>query len=138
LLVKKRKRRGKEREKKRFFIICIKKIKKILIFSKNQCIINSNSNYLNIPLPKFVWVCEISTLSEYKNNKIIGEIVLDATASKYDKLESAILIRYQQKFGFKLSNETILKLKERLRSRRKIFSQSYSKFNKNLKEIKNV
>jgi hypothetical protein len=94
--------------------------------------------YINIPLPKFVWVCEISTLNEYKNNKIIGEIVLDATASKYDKLESTILIRYQQKFGFKLNNETMLNLKERLINKRGIFSQSYSMFDKNLKEIKNV
>ena len=94
--------------------------------------------YLNIPLPKFVWVCEISTLSEYKNNKIIGEIVLDATSSKYDKLESTILIRYQQKFGFKLNNETILKLKERLTQNREFFLQNYGMFDKNLKEIKNV
>ncbi len=79
-----------------------------------------------------------TTLNEYKNNKIIGEIVLDATASKYDKLESTILIRYQQKFGFKLNNETMLNLKERLINKRGIFSQSYSMFDKNLKEIKNV
>ena len=36
-------------------------------------------------MPKFIWVCEISTIELYKENKIIGEIIFDATANALDR-----------------------------------------------------
>jgi len=53
--------------------------------------------YTYIPMPKFIWICEISTIDLFKKKKIIGEIVIDATASKDDNLNAIILVRYQNK-----------------------------------------
>jgi hypothetical protein len=36
-------------------------------------------------MPKFIWVAEISTLEKYKHRQIIGEIIIDATASVDDE-----------------------------------------------------
>lgn len=43
--------------------------------------------------PRFVWVCEISVLSE-NSNKVIGEIILDATASPESCADSLIIVHY--------------------------------------------
>jgi hypothetical protein len=40
--------------------------------------------YLQLPMPKFVWVCEISTKSLYPTHKVLGEILWDATANHND------------------------------------------------------
>ncbi len=39
--------------------------------------------YSKMNYPKFIWVCEFSTFFTYtREKKVIGEIVLDATASR--------------------------------------------------------
>lgn len=50
--------------------------------------------YRNVPFPKFVWVCEIYTPEGYCKDypSAIGEIVLDATASKTDA--NSVIIRH--------------------------------------------
>ena len=88
----------------------------------------------NIPLPKFIWVCEISTKTQYSNSKISAEIVLDATASKNDKFDQLILLRYPKKFSFKLFNENIAQLKNRLKNRSGL-ENVYDMYKNNLKEI---
>ena len=40
--------------------------------------------YRNLPLPHFVWICEISTPSLYVNHKVLGEIVWDATRNVHE------------------------------------------------------
>ncbi len=50
--------------------------------------------YLDIPFPKFIWVAEIGTKDTIGNNKIIGEVILDATASGNNVNESIIAIHY--------------------------------------------
>jgi len=40
--------------------------------------------YLQLPMPKFVWICELSTRDLYPAGKILGEILWDATASQND------------------------------------------------------
>jgi hypothetical protein len=40
--------------------------------------------YLDIAMPKFIWVCELSTQDLYKHGKILGEIIWDATAARHD------------------------------------------------------
>lgn len=47
-----------------------------------------------IPFPKFVWVCEISVPELLKKGKVLGEIVIDATASADAKSNSFILLHY--------------------------------------------
>lgn len=45
--------------------------------------------YANAPLPHFIWVCEISTIEQYRNGKVVGEIILDPTRNKHEM--SAVL-----------------------------------------------
>ncbi len=49
--------------------------------------------YKNIPLPRFVWVCELFSLEDYPF-KCIGEIVIDGTSSTNSMDESIILLHY--------------------------------------------
>ncbi len=43
------------------------------------------SVYCEMAMPKFIWVCEISTPDLFKDGKIAGEILFDATANPYDR-----------------------------------------------------
>jgi hypothetical protein len=89
----------------------------------------------SLPMPKFVWICEISTLDLYRQNKIIGEIVLDPTSSKNEGFKQIILIRYPNKFAFKIFNEPLEKLNERFKKKMINLEDVYSAFNKNLVEV---
>lgn len=42
------------------------------------------ARYIETLFPRFVWVCEIYSKESYCEKKVIGEIVVDATASPYD------------------------------------------------------
>ncbi|MFH1147738.1 MAG: hypothetical protein V1736_08525 [Pseudomonadota bacterium] len=42
--------------------------------------------YCEMPMPKFIWVCEISTPDLFKDGRIAGEILLDATANHHDRM----------------------------------------------------
>lgn len=42
--------------------------------------------YCEMPMPKFVWVCEISTPDLFREGKIAGEILFDATANWLDRM----------------------------------------------------
>ena len=35
--------------------------------------------YRNMPLPHFIWICELSTLNLYRSHEILGEVIWDAT-----------------------------------------------------------
>jgi hypothetical protein len=50
---------------------------------------------LEEPMPKFVWVCELSTKAAYPDGLAFGEAVFDATASDRDRF-SFIVIHYPQ------------------------------------------
>ena len=43
-----------------------------------------NNVYRNLPLPHFIWVCEISTPDLYVEHKVVGEILWDATRNAYE------------------------------------------------------
>lgn len=49
--------------------------------------------YSTTVFPKFVWVCELSTIDMY-SNKVIGEIILDATSSADAYADSLIIAHY--------------------------------------------
>jgi hypothetical protein len=51
--------------------------------------------YTQIPMPRFVWIAELSTKELYPCGKILGEIIWDATASAEDIL-SWLLIHYPE------------------------------------------
>jgi hypothetical protein len=42
--------------------------------------------YCEMAMPKFIWVCEISTPDLFRNGKIAGEILFDATANHHDRM----------------------------------------------------
>ena len=65
--------------------------------------------YLRLPFPKFLWIMELTISSYYKSNdkKVLGEIILDATASKNSGFESIIAIRIGKIFAYRLPNEKI-------------------------------
>lgn len=90
-----------------------------------------------IPMPKFLWVCEISTEKQYQNGKICGEIVLDATASKRDGSESIILLRYPKKIAYKYFYDSLQKLEEMLKLNRLLMEKEFDSFKLNLKEVGN-
>ena len=52
------------------------------------------SAYLIPTYPKFIWLCEISSLDLYKRDEVLGEVVIDATASHSNNLDAIILFRY--------------------------------------------
>jgi len=57
--------------------------------------------YIELPMPRFIWVVEISTVEKYKQEKIVGEIIFDSTANKRDMF-SFMYIHYP---GFFLIND---------------------------------
>lgn len=53
--------------------------------------------YAQLNYPKMIWVCEICDYERWKNENdlcVIGEIVLDATASNAEKLNSILEVRF--------------------------------------------
>jgi len=50
--------------------------------------------YLQMPMPKFIWVCELSTRSLYPN-KVLGEVLFDATAT-HDEARPFLAIHYPE------------------------------------------
>jgi hypothetical protein len=52
--------------------------------------------YTRLPMPKFIWVAELSTKELYPAGKILGEIIWDATASDEDFF-SWLVIHYPER-----------------------------------------
>jgi hypothetical protein len=42
--------------------------------------------YCEMAMPKFIWVCEVSTPDLFRESKIIGEILFDSTANPHDRM----------------------------------------------------
>lgn len=62
--------------------------------------------YADVPMPKSVWVAEISTYELYKMGYALGEVVLDATASNQSKLCGIILFRTGHLGVYRLPSES--------------------------------
>ncbi len=62
--------------------------------------------YNSVVYPKFIWVCELSTIETFENNKIIGEIILDATASPLQPVDSVILVNYPYQIYLRKPNDS--------------------------------
>ncbi len=62
--------------------------------------------YSSIPLPKFVWICEIYSISSLKENKAIGEVVIDATSNDISGISGAIIINYPSRFSYRMPHES--------------------------------
>lgn len=53
---------------------------------------------LGVPMPKFVWVTELSTLDEFYNDKVSTLLLLDATGSKMANLSRNIILLLSEGF----------------------------------------
>lgn len=91
--------------------------------------------YSEMELPKFLWVCEYSTIHSYCNHRVIGEFILDATSSKLEPLNSVISIRYSDMVSYRSPEDSVSDafhfLAERLNKEFDSFEQN------NLKLIEN-
>jgi len=67
---------------KRIFLTSSKSFKSSLVTRQMPC--NINGVLRQVPMPKFIWVCELATKDSYASRKIVGEILFDATANHYD------------------------------------------------------
>ena len=70
--------------------------------------------YAHLPLPHFVWVCELYTQCSYDEQNAVGEIVLDGTASPNAEQGSIVLMQYPYRLGFRYPDEPSAMLFERL------------------------
>jgi hypothetical protein len=88
--------------------------------------------YTNVPMPRFIWVAELSLKSLYDEEMIFGEIVLDATAAKLSALESLVMVHYPHNLGFRMRSESMYDLFKRLSvDDRRVFGK-YSVYVNNL------
>lgn len=49
--------------------------------------------YTQMPLSRFIWVCELYTINSYPDYAI-GELIIDATSSSHEKFNSLLMINY--------------------------------------------
>lgn len=94
----------------RIYLTSSRKYKKIR--GRNSTSNEENAFYQQLIYPKFLWIAELSTIEEYENNKVFGEIVLDATATRYNPLDSIIFMRFLNTYSYRLPDESIDMLKE--------------------------
>ena len=57
--------------------------------------------YSSVPLPRFIWICELYTYNSYDEKYAVGEIILDATSSPNAGLESLLILHYPGYIGFR-------------------------------------
>lgn len=57
--------------------------------------------YMLIPMPRFVWVCELYRLCDYDSLQAFGEIVIDATSAPNRGHRSLILMHYPSEIAYR-------------------------------------
>ena len=75
----------------RLFLTSSKSFKKVI--RENLLPFGISNVYCEMAMPKFIWICEISTHDLFKKKKIAGEILFDATANFHD-IFSFLAIHY--------------------------------------------
>lgn len=87
--------------------------------------------YTHLPLPKFIWVAELSLKNLYFQNKVFGEIIIDATASRHTR-DSLIAVHYPGYFGYRLPHEPVSKIYDMLKFSAEDMSTAYPLYKSNL------
>ena len=105
---------------KRIFLTSSRKYKAFRI--RNAYNESESAYYLNLHFPKFIWVMELTTSTYYNSDdkKVLGEIVLDATASKYSNIESIISMRIGKIFTHRMPDDDINCLYKHLNIKKEI------------------
>ena len=64
--------------------------------------------HIIVPMPRFVWVCELYRESDYEELKAFGEIVIDATSAfgRGHSVCSLILMHYPKVIGIRYPEQT--------------------------------
>lgn len=57
--------------------------------------------YTLIPMPRFIWVCELYRIGDYDNLMAFGEIVIDATSAPNHSHQSLILMHYPKLIAYR-------------------------------------
>lgn len=89
--------------------------------------------YREMLYPKFLWVMELSTYTLYKQEKILGEVVLDATSAQGKWAEYIISMRIVDYVGYRLPDETFENLLDRFVISSNGFNNAYDLYKNNLK-----
>lgn len=91
--------------------------------------------YTNLPLPRFVWICEIYTKAGFESNKTIGEIILDATSSSKSGINSMVSLRYLNRIAIRSPEQSINSLINMFSNKELKYWASMSGFNGNLTKV---
>ena len=67
----------------RIFLTSSKSFKKVC--RQKLLPFNLSDVYCALRMPKFIWICEISTTELFMQGKVAGEIIFDATANPHDR-----------------------------------------------------
>lgn len=62
--------------------------------------------YMLIPMPRFVWVCELYRVHEYEDLQAFGEIVIDATSAPNRGHRSLILMHYPSVIAYRTPEQS--------------------------------
>ena len=62
--------------------------------------------YTLIPMPRFIWVCELYRMDDYENLLSFGEVVIDATSAPNRGHRSLILMHYPKMIAYRNPNQT--------------------------------
>lgn len=82
--------------------------------NKDTVYVEEKLFYVTTSFPKFIWVGEYSTLELYSKGKILGEIVVDATAPKYSGMGAIIAMRFGGRCASRRTDEAPEVLQKRL------------------------
>ncbi len=74
--------------------------------------------YADIPMPKAVWIAEISTYKFYEKEYSFAEVVLDATASNLSKVNSVILLRTAHFGVYRLPKESYNDFEDKIKQKK--------------------
>lgn len=116
----------------RLYLTTSRKYKSFRI--NNEKNIKAKNFYARLRLPRFIWVAEISTFFSYENEKIYGEIIIDATSSRMSCLDSLIMIRYLSNIGYRMPDEDIKMILGRICHEVKDCTYPYEMYKNNLIE----
>ena len=118
---------------KRIFLTSSKSYKKQR--REQKLPLNLSETYCEMNMPKFIWVCEISTPELYPKEEIVGEVIIDATANHHERF-SFLAIHYPDFLVLnsreKLTDDTSRFINGGLSVENML---SYSMYKSNLKEV---
>ena len=115
---------------KRVFLTSSRKFKSFRV--KNSESSEEMKIYGDVLYPKFLWVMEIATYDMYKDNKVCGEIVIDATSAQSDWRDYLISLRVMNYMGYRKPDEGIQDLINRFEYSNMNFVNEYNMYINNL------